>query len=151
MSCVSNNNYGYINIKTTYREKPKDRNIEREWMIYKPTERVDSIRKDKVETRLKWKWNVWYEFHHAAAYLKTWQYIWKMWSHVWAINSNVLTSHEKRLKMKFQSWHCCISLFDVDVTTSKRVWYVWHGIKLWNKVLITLLKKINSVKNELRF
>ena len=40
-------------MKTIYRGEPKDRNIETEWMIYRHTERVDSIRKDKVETRLK--------------------------------------------------------------------------------------------------
>ena len=40
-------------MKTTYRGEPKDRNIETEQMIYKHTERVDSIRKGKVETRLK--------------------------------------------------------------------------------------------------
>ena len=28
LSCVSNSKYGYIDIKTIYREKPKDRNIE---------------------------------------------------------------------------------------------------------------------------
>ena len=60
MSCVSNNKYGYIDMKTIYRGEPKDRNIETEQMIYKHTERVDSIRRDKVETRLKWKGNIWY-------------------------------------------------------------------------------------------
>ena len=40
-------------MKTIYRGKPKDRNVESVQMIYKHTERVDSIRKDKVETRLK--------------------------------------------------------------------------------------------------
>ena len=53
MSCVSRNKYGYIDKKTIYRGEPKDKNIETEYMIYKDTERVDSIRKDKVETRLK--------------------------------------------------------------------------------------------------
>ena len=28
LSCVSNNKYGYNDMKTIYREKPKDRNIE---------------------------------------------------------------------------------------------------------------------------
>ena len=45
--------YGYIDKKTIYRGEPKDRNIETEQIIYRHTERVDSIRKDKVETRLK--------------------------------------------------------------------------------------------------
>ena len=45
--------------------------METEQMIDRHTERVDSIRKDKVETKLKWKWNVWYYSHHAAARLKT--------------------------------------------------------------------------------
>ena len=40
-------------MKTIYREEPKDINIESEQMIFRQTERVDSIRKDKVETRLK--------------------------------------------------------------------------------------------------
>ena len=40
-------------MKTIYRHEPKDRNIETKKMIYRHTERVDSIRKDKVETRLK--------------------------------------------------------------------------------------------------
>ena len=53
MNCVSNNKYGYIDMKATYRGEPKDRNIETEQMIYKHTERVNNIRKDKVETRLK--------------------------------------------------------------------------------------------------
>ena len=53
IGCVSNNKYGYIDRKTIHRGKPKDRTIELEQMIYKHTERVDSIRKDKVETRLK--------------------------------------------------------------------------------------------------
>ena len=30
------------------------------YKIYQHTETVDSIRKEKVETRLKWKWKVWY-------------------------------------------------------------------------------------------
>ena len=30
LSCVSNNKYGYIDMKTIYREEPKDRNIETE-------------------------------------------------------------------------------------------------------------------------
>ena len=55
MSCVSNNKYGYIDMKMIYRGEPKDRNIETEQMIYKHNERVDSIIKDKVETRLKLK------------------------------------------------------------------------------------------------
>ena len=41
------------NKKTIYRGEPKGRNIETEQMIYRYTERVDSIRKDKIETRLK--------------------------------------------------------------------------------------------------
>ena len=53
MSFVSNNKHGYIDMKTIYREEPKDKNIETEEMIYKHTEKVDSIRKDKLETRLK--------------------------------------------------------------------------------------------------
>ena len=40
-------------MKTIYRGKPKDRNIETEQMICRHTEKVDSIRKDKAETRLK--------------------------------------------------------------------------------------------------
>ena len=40
-------------MKTTYRGEPKDRNIETEQMIYKHTERMDNIRKDNIETRLK--------------------------------------------------------------------------------------------------
>ena len=58
LSCVSNNKYGYIDVdmdilKAIYRGEPKDRNIETEKMIYEHTERWDSIRKGKVETRLK--------------------------------------------------------------------------------------------------
>ena len=53
LSSVSFNKYGYIDMKTIYRGEPKDRNIETEQMIYRHTERVDSIRKDKVERRLK--------------------------------------------------------------------------------------------------
>ena len=60
MSCISNNKFGYIDMKTIYGGEPKERNVETGWMIFKHTEKVDSIRKDKVETRLKWKWNVWY-------------------------------------------------------------------------------------------
>ena len=40
-------------MKTIYRGKPKDRNAKTEQMIYKHTERVNNIRKDKVKTRLK--------------------------------------------------------------------------------------------------
>ena len=40
-------------MKTVYREKPKDRNVEKEKMIYRHTKRVDSIKKDMVETNLK--------------------------------------------------------------------------------------------------
>ena len=40
-------------MKAVYRGEPKDRNIETEQMIYKHIESVDTIRKDKVETRLK--------------------------------------------------------------------------------------------------
>ena len=40
-------------MKTTYRGEPKDRNIETEQMIYKHTERMDNIRKDNIEVRLK--------------------------------------------------------------------------------------------------
>ena len=40
-------------MKTIYRAEPKDRNKETEQMIYRHTERVDSIRKYKVETKLK--------------------------------------------------------------------------------------------------
>ena len=53
LSCGSNNKYRNTDMKTIYRHEPKDRNIETEKMIYRHTERVDSIRKDKVETRLK--------------------------------------------------------------------------------------------------
>ena len=53
LSCVSKNKYGHIDMKTIYRGEPKDINIETEQMIYRHTERVDSIRKDKVETRLR--------------------------------------------------------------------------------------------------
>ena len=42
-----------IDMNTTYIREPKTKNIETEQMIYKNSERVDSIRKDKVETRLK--------------------------------------------------------------------------------------------------
>ena len=42
-----------IDMNTTYIKEPKDKNIETEQMIYKNSEGVDSIRKDKVETRLK--------------------------------------------------------------------------------------------------
>ena len=38
-------------MKAVYRGEPKDRNIETEQMIYKHT--VDSIKKDKVDPRLK--------------------------------------------------------------------------------------------------
>ena len=38
-------------MKAIHRGELKDRNIETEQMIYRYTERVDSIRKDKVETR----------------------------------------------------------------------------------------------------
>ena len=87
-------------------------------MIYKHTERLelDSIRSGKVETTLKWKWNVWYQSHHAAACFKTQRDVWKMRPHVWVINSNDLTSHDKRLEMKFQSQYFCIPLSDADVT-----------------------------------
>ena len=51
MSCVSNNQYGYIEVKAIYGGEPKDRNVEMGWMIYKHTERVDSIRKDMVELK----------------------------------------------------------------------------------------------------
>ena len=40
-------------MKAIYSGEMKDRNIETEQMIYKHTERVNNIRKDKVETRLK--------------------------------------------------------------------------------------------------
>ena len=40
-------------MKIIYRGEPKEKNIETEQMICEHTERVDSIRKDKVETRLK--------------------------------------------------------------------------------------------------
>ena len=40
-------------MNTIYREEPKDRNIETEQMIYRHTKRVDSIKKDMVETNLK--------------------------------------------------------------------------------------------------
>ena len=53
MSCISNNKFGYIDMKTIYGGEPKKRNVETGWMIFKHTEKVDSIRKDKVETRLK--------------------------------------------------------------------------------------------------
>ena len=42
-----------IDMNTTYIREPKDKNIETEQMIYKNSGGVDSIRKDKVETRLK--------------------------------------------------------------------------------------------------
>ena len=50
MSCAS---IGYIDMKIIYRGEPKDRNIEREQMIYKHTESLGTIRKGKIETRLK--------------------------------------------------------------------------------------------------
>ena len=53
MNWVSNNKYGYIDMKIIYRGEPKDKTIDTEQMIYEQTERVDSIRKDKVEKRLK--------------------------------------------------------------------------------------------------
>ena len=34
MSCVSNNKYGYIDMKAKYRREPKDRNIEIFIFIY---------------------------------------------------------------------------------------------------------------------
>ena len=40
-------------MKTIYGEEPKDRNIETEQMIYRNTKKVDSIKKDMVETNLK--------------------------------------------------------------------------------------------------
>ena len=40
-------------MKTIYRGEPKDINKETEQMIYRHTEKVGSIRKDKVETKLK--------------------------------------------------------------------------------------------------
>ena len=40
-------------MKTIYRGEQKDRNIETEQLIYRHSEKVDSIRKDKVETGLK--------------------------------------------------------------------------------------------------
>ena len=40
-------------MKAMYRGEPKDRNMETEQVIYRHIERVDSFRKDKVETRLK--------------------------------------------------------------------------------------------------
>ena len=52
LSCVLNNKYGYIDMKTIYRGETKDRNMKTEQMIYRHTEGGDSIRKDKVETRL---------------------------------------------------------------------------------------------------
>ena len=52
-SCVSNNKYEYIDMKTIYRGELKDRNIETDQMIYKHIETVDTIRKNKVEARLK--------------------------------------------------------------------------------------------------
>ena len=42
-----------MDMKTICRGEPKDRNIETEQMIYRHNERVDSIKKDKIETRLK--------------------------------------------------------------------------------------------------
>ena len=39
-------------MKTIYRGETKDRNMKTEQMIYRHTEGGDSIRKDKVETRL---------------------------------------------------------------------------------------------------
>ena len=39
MSCVSNNKYGYNDMKTIYRGEPKDRNIKTEQMIYKHTKK----------------------------------------------------------------------------------------------------------------
>ena len=55
LSCVLNNKYGYIDMKMEkpiYRGETKDRNMKTEQMIYRHTEGGDSIRKDKVETRL---------------------------------------------------------------------------------------------------
>ena len=86
------------------------------YQIYQHAERVDSIRKEKVETRLKWKWNVWYWSYYVAAGLKTQRHVWKIRPHVWVINSNALTSHDKRLEMK---WNLCIPLSDADVTTAE--------------------------------
>ena len=40
-------------MKAMYRRNPKDKNIGKEQMIYKHTERLGSVSKDKVETRLK--------------------------------------------------------------------------------------------------
>ena len=40
-------------MKSIFGEEPKDRHLETESMIYRYIERVDSIRKDKVETRSK--------------------------------------------------------------------------------------------------
>ena len=40
-------------MKRIYRATPKDRNIGTEEMIYKYNATVDSIRKDKIEARLK--------------------------------------------------------------------------------------------------
>ena len=40
-------------MKAVYREKPKDRNVEKEKMIYRHNKRVNSIKKDRVETNLK--------------------------------------------------------------------------------------------------
>ena len=45
-------------MKTIYRGEPKDRYIKTEQMIFRHNEREDSIRKDKVERRLKRKGNV---------------------------------------------------------------------------------------------
>ena len=53
MRCASNNKYGYIDMKTIYIGELEDRNKETEQKIYTHTERVDSIRKDNVEIRLK--------------------------------------------------------------------------------------------------
>ena len=43
LSCASNNIFGYIDMKTIYRGEPKDRNIEIDWVIYRPTEKVETV------------------------------------------------------------------------------------------------------------
>ena len=45
--------FRYIDMKTIYRGEPKDKNKETDQMNYRHAERVDSISKGKVETRLK--------------------------------------------------------------------------------------------------
>ena len=52
LSCVPSNNYGYTDVKITYKGEPKDRCRNRVDDL-QTTVRVDCIRKGTVETRLK--------------------------------------------------------------------------------------------------